>query len=147
MPQLARAALVALFVLVIAVTPLSATFRPAYFEVTLPDFSGWPGSFGAPSVVLEDRTGLVLGMAARQSSSPKSLPDDRLLVVSWVGGCSDQVTWLTFQATAGGYRIDRRVVDNGCPFMIALGRSIVLVLRAPLDASLVEFKALDASVQ
>jgi hypothetical protein len=140
--QLARAALAAVLVVMLAVAPLTAMFRPAHFEAWLePSF--W---YGPPKVVLEDRTGLVSGMVATDGPAPASAAD-RVLAVSWLGGCDEQVVWLTFESFGSGYRLDKRTASNGCVLLMGLRRTLILVLRAPVDPSTVEFEELESSVR
>lgn len=139
---LARAALVAVLMLMLAVTPLTAMFRPAHFEAWLqPSF--W---YGPPKVVLEDRTGLVSGMVATDAAAPAPAAD-RVLAVSWLGGCSEQVIWLTFESLGDGYRLDKRTASNGCVLLMGVRRTLVLVLRAPIDPSTVEFEEFESFVR
>ncbi|HYI22060.1 MAG TPA: hypothetical protein VEX62_05415 [Candidatus Limnocylindrales bacterium] len=146
---LARGLIVALLVLMVAVTPISAMFRPGYFEASLGYSLVNPSEswFGPARVALDDQTGLVLAFVALEKPPP-TLPDDRLLVVNWLGGCSEQLVSLTFRTTDLGYSIEKREFSNrSCTFLIGLDRSVVLTLRAPVDARTVEFDAQEASVQ
>ena len=140
--KIGRAVVVAVLVLMLAVTPLSAMFRPAYFEASL-RASLWDGP---PEVVLEDRTGLVSAMVAVDGTTLESA-DDQVLVLSWLGGCSEQIIWLTFHATGDGYRVEKQTARNGCQLLVGLPRTLILVLRAPVDPATVEFEALEASIR
>jgi hypothetical protein len=54
-------------------------------------------------VSLHDRTGLVVAMHAAAKPTEQNAPVDRLLVVSWLGGCGDHLIEMTFTAEANGY--------------------------------------------
>ena len=141
--KLARAATVALLILAVAVTPLSASFRPGVLETRFPAY----GLDSGPRVVFEDTTGLVQTIAIPRWSVEYEEQTDRILVVSWLGGCADRLYWLTFSQTPTGYRIAPRTVSFGCGYMIGLGRTLVLGLRAPIDPAIVEFQETEASVR
>jgi hypothetical protein len=139
-----RAAMIAVLVVLLAVTPLSAIFRPAYFEVVFPG----SGSVATLRVVVDDRTGLVAGLS-RVDFSPlidegvSNGPGEnrRALFVTLFGGCGDRLAWLTFDRGDGGFVIEERTTRYGCNFLIGLSRTVVLQLRAPVDASTVEFES------
>jgi hypothetical protein len=136
MSRAVRAALVAVLVLFVAVTPLSAIFRPGYFDFV------WPATghdlAPPPHVVLEDQTGLVAGFVPAAQEHAAAGPT-RSLSVSWLGGCDEQLVYITFYGSGGSYTLEKRTASNGCPFLVGIGRTVVLVLRAPVDPSSVHF--------
>ena len=141
---IARAALIAILVVLLAVTPLSAIFRPAYFEALFPA----EGIAVPLRVVLDDRTGLAAGFgpveAVRSGDGVENPAGNRrALIVSISGGCGDHQTWLTFDRSDDGFRIEARTSRWGCGFLILLTRDVVIHLRAPVDASTVEFESLN----
>ncbi len=136
---LARAVVVALLILVIAVTPLSAFLSGGVFEIWLPGHQ----FITRTRVVLEDHTGLVRGIAPAYSGRPndgvRALGrDGRTLIVQWMGGCDDPLTVLTFDRADAGYRIVERT-EHRCMFLIGIGRAVSVSLWAPLDAATVTF--------
>jgi hypothetical protein len=152
LPLILRATLIAVLVVLLAVTPLSAIFRPAYFEVVFPG----RGLGAAFSVVVDDRTGLVAGVSPVEfaehgpvSNGPGGIVSNgpggnrRVLFVSISGGCGDHLTWLTFEHVGDGFRIEARTTRVGCPYLMLLTRHVAIHLRAPVDASAVEFEALN----
>lgn len=90
---------------------------------------------------------MVLGISATDGDAPPSTPDDRLLVVSWLGGCFDQQIWLDFHRFGDGYRITKRQTNGGCPFMIGISRTVVIVTRLAIDPGAVTFEATEAKVR
>lgn len=132
--RVASALLIAFLVLAVAVTPLSATFQPGYFDL---QFVSPYGS--SLSVTLEDDTGLVMAFAGADSR-PSSQPGmTRSLTVDWEGDSDDSGIWMHFFAIDGGYRL----VETTTKYMsraigIGIGHRFVLVLRAPVDPSTVE---------
>jgi hypothetical protein len=136
MHRFLRAALVALLVLFVAVTPLSAIFRPGYFDAQ------WPATghdlAPPPHLVLQDETGLVAGLV-RGTGVRTTQGPTRALSISWLGGCDEQLIYLTFYGRDDGYVVDKRTTTNGCPFLIGIQRTVTLVLRAPVDPQSVQF--------
>jgi hypothetical protein len=136
MYRLGRAALVAVLVLFVAVTPLSAIFRPGYFDAQ------WPSTghdlAPPPHFVLEDQTGLVAGFVPAAQERTDAVPT-RSLSISWLGGCDEQLVYLTFYASGGGYAFEKRTTTNGCPFLVGIRRTVILALRAPVDPVSVRF--------
>ncbi len=51
----------------------------------------------------------------------------------------EQLVYLTFYERGGGYVVDKRTTTNGCPFLVGMQRAVILVLRAPIDPTLVHF--------
>ena len=150
MIRVARWVAVALFSVAVALTPLTATFSHSGFEAWFPRWGSFQQSRRSdrPHVRLRDRTGLVITMHAAGVEPEQNEPNDRLLVVSWLGGCSDQLIDMTFEAESDGYLISKReLTSNGCPFLVGLSRTIVLRLRQPVDAASVQFDALEGSVR
>ena len=144
MRRLGSVVVAGLLLVVIAVTPLSAFTSGGVFESKMPA-TGYPWSMPV-RVIVEDPTGTVLGIAAAQAWPPASRPDDRLLAVSWLGGCRDQQIWLTLAPTTGGYRVIKRETDNGCGLLMGIPRTVVMVTRLPIDPVTVSFEALGAEV-
>ena len=134
--RIAAGLLVAFMVLVVAVTPLSATTDRGYFELWLP--SSWPGP--RPHVVLFDDTGLVRAFVPdvsadiRDGVHPPS-GTTSTLHVSWVGGCGDRTIQLHLYPRSDSYELDERTQEDGCAFMIGIDRAFTLVLSAPIEAS------------
>ena len=105
---------VAFLVLVVAVTPLSATFRPAYFDmryVQLPIGSVF-------NATLEDQTGLVSGVTYAPEAEPTTSGLTSTLVVSWIGGCRNPDTYMRFFAVDGGYRLAEQTSGTWCQLLI-----------------------------
>ena len=128
---------------VLAFTNLNTVFHPGHFEAKFP---AWSAAYPAPTVVVEDRTGFVMAMAASGGREPFAQPDDRSLVISWLGGCSDDIVSLTLYNVGGSFVVDKQTIDNGCALDVGIQRSVMLVLRAPIDARRVQFDAFEASV-
>jgi hypothetical protein len=124
MVRIARSALVAVLVLFVAVTPLSAILRPGYFEVDMrrPD-----GSF---HVIAQDQTGLVAAMVPAVGSSVST---SRALHVRVDGACGDWSYYLVFYAVGDGYLIERHRTSGSCSLLYLASAEVVLVLRAPVD--------------
>jgi hypothetical protein len=142
--RLVRAAAVALLVLVMAVTPLAAFLSGGRLETRLPGSSLMPGAVPWVNVVLQDETGFVRAIApasgGRQRESVANPDGNRLaLVAAWFGGCGDRTVRLTFARAGDRFRLRQRTDEFGCPFMIAIGRSVVIVLWSPIDADAVDF--------
>jgi hypothetical protein len=138
--RIAAALLVAFMVLVVAVTPLSATTDRGYFELWLPSNGVEPGLVFRPHVVLFDDTGLVRAFVpdvaedVRDGVHP-SAGMTSVLHVSWVGGCGDTLIQLHLYPRSDGFELDERTQDNGCPFLIGISRSLTLLLSTPIDAA------------
>ncbi len=140
--RLARAIAVALLILVIAVTPLSAFLSGGVFEIWLPGDQ----FIARTRVVLEDHTGLVRGIAPaypdRIDDGVSALGSDRrTLFVQWMGGCGDPLTVLTFEGADVGYRIVERT-EHHCIFDLGIGRAVTVSLWSPVDAATVTFASL-----
>ena len=141
-----RTLAIAAFAFVIATTPLGSLLNGGVHEAWMPASAlgfGW----GRVKVIVEDRTGLVAGIAASDWGRPDPSPDDRMLVLGWLGGCSDQQIWLTLRAVGDGYRVDKSEIGNGCPFMVGIGRTVTMVTRAPVDPARVAFDAPEATIR
>lgn len=143
--RLARAAVVGVMVLALAITPLSVVLSAGHFETWLPSWD----VFGRTSlqVTMDDQTGLVRAITAAQSGELDRVinPGDKthVLVVSWMGGCSDRLAMLSFRATDAGLVLAERTIGWGCPLDIGLGRSVAISLWSPVDAATVKFESLD----
>jgi len=129
---------VAFMVLVVAVTPLSATTDRGYFELWLPSELVGPGL--RPHVVLFDDTGLVRAFVRDVSEDVRDgvqppAGSTSTLHVSWTGGCGDALIQLHFYASRDGYVFDERTQELGCSFMIGIGRAFTLLLTTPIEAS------------
>lgn len=120
-----RAALVALIVLLMAVTPLSAFLSGGRHETWLPGY----GSQARTRVVLLDHTGLVGAISpgdSRAESSPKTLS------VTW-HACGGGST-LTFGPYEGGFEVADQEFSS-CWF--GSWRALAIHLRTPIDPALV----------
>jgi hypothetical protein len=127
---------VAFLILTVAVTPLSATYQPGYFDLLLAS----PNRFD-PSirVTLKDDTGLVMAFVDAEGGPLGEPGKSRFLIVDWEGDSDDSGLWLHFFAIDGGYQLvematqfEHRAIGTG------IGHRFVLILRAPVDPSTVE---------
>lgn len=127
-----RGIAIALFVLVMAITPLSAFTSGGFFETWTSD------GFGQSiRVTLNDHTGLVRAIAPRLSESASQ--DPRVLTVDLVAGCGGYWANLDFRRLAEGYVVEHRVDRIGCPFLNLVGYGgVAITLWAPLDVSTVQ---------
>lgn len=143
--KLARAALVALLVLFMAVTPLSALISPGQFELTFADADLLSGR--RLSVTFVDQTGLVRSMAPAQATNSDAVTnlgtDGRTLIVSWGHGCGGYHTELVFERVGSGFLLSEQTHNWGCFFLILVSHAVAIHLWAPVDASLVEFASHD----
>ena len=130
--------LVLFLALLVSATPLSAVVSPGHFELRLPGDRLMPGFDMPLDVVLDDETGLVVGLVAAPHPNSVSSAATKALVVSWTGGCGDWVIAMRFSATTEGYRLTERTTDKGCQLFIGIDRSFVLVLYTPIDPATVE---------
>jgi len=142
--RVVRAAAVALLVLVIAVTPLAAFLSGGRLETRLPGSSLMTGALPWVNVVLQDETGFVRAIApasgGRQTGSVANPDGNRMAIVAtWFGGCGDRTVRLTFARAGDRFRLTQRTDRFGCPFMIAIGRSVLIVLWSPIEAASVDF--------
>jgi hypothetical protein len=141
--RLVRASAVALLVLVIAVTPLSAFLSGGRHETRLPGSTLMSGATPWVNVVLQDETGFVRSIAPASSEGLGSVhnPDGNhmALVATWFGGCGDRTVHLSFARDGDRFRLTERTDRFGCPFMIAVGRSVLIVLWSPITAADVDF--------
>lgn len=125
---------VAFLVLAIAVTPLSATYRPAYFDLRYVQ-----APIGSVlNATLEDQTGLVSGVAYAPDATPTNSGSTSTLVVSWIGGCEKPNIYMRFFAVDGGYRLAEQTTGTWCQLLIGNIRTFAMTLRAPIDAAAVE---------
>lgn len=140
--KLARAALVALLILFMAVTPLSALIAPGQFELTFADADLLSGR--RLTVTFADRTGLVRSMAPAAATNSGAVTnfgtDGRTLIVSWGHGCGGYHTELVFERMGSGFVLSERTHEWGCGYMILVGHAVAIHLWAPVDASTVEFE-------
>lgn len=138
--KLARAAVVALLILFMAVTPLSALIAPGEFEVT---FTTEYASDREFTVRLADRTGLVRGLAAAaarpgiQDAVTNFGVDGRMLIVEVEGSSCDYLAHLTFERAIGGFLISARTEGFSCVFGTLSSHVVAIQLWAPVDASTV----------
>jgi hypothetical protein len=88
--KVARALVAAALIGLMTVTPLSAVLEPGRHETRFPAM----GDIAALPVVLHDGTGLVSGiglaMQAMEDGVRNPAGNQRLLVVSWLGGACDR---------------------------------------------------------
>lgn len=130
---------VAAFVLVIAVTPLSAFTSGGIHEA-------WIGSQygrGPVRVVLGDRTGLV--RAITTVSLDRTYPrlvnadDRRTLLLNWYGRCSAYQLNLTFSPAPSGYTLAVEENSLTCSFFDPTkAGTIAITLWHPVDAATVQ---------
>lgn len=131
MTRLGRAALVALLVLLMAATPLSAILSGGTFETWLPGFQSDAYTRPRTRVVLLDHSGLVRALtpaAERAETTPMAL------AVSWYG-CGHST--LTFDRTDDGFLLAEQGLFVNC-MMFGDWRSVVIHLWSPIDPSTVE---------
>ena len=120
--KLARAALVAVLILMLAVTPLSAILTGTH-ETWLPGYGVRP----RVRVVLLDQTGLVQGIS---SAADRAQSAQSRLVVSWYG-CGHST--LTFDRADGGFLLTEHEVLP-CGFF-GNWRSLLIHFWSPIDPS------------
>ncbi len=139
--KVARAVVLAVLILLMAVTPLSALISPGHFEVQFAERDRLSGH--RVTVTLDDKTGLARGLSAWTDSrvgdgvAPSS--DGRILVVNLTGGCGTYLIELAFERASTGYVLRERTHESGCSFLILVGWTVAIHLWAPVDASTVEF--------
>jgi hypothetical protein len=144
--RLARAGVVALLILFMAVTPLSALIAPGEFEVTFTTENALDREF---TLRLADRTGLVRGLAVAaarpgiQDAVTNFGVDGRMLIVEIEGSSCDYVAHLTFQRALGGFQISARTEGFSCGIGTGSSHVVAIHLWAPIDASRVEFALAD----
>lgn len=144
--KVARAALVSLLVLLVAVTPLNALIQPGRFEVVIRGNEYTP----ALTVVLYDRTGLVKGIAAADPSDVDRDVDraDTVMFLAWGGGLCDASTQFTFERFDDGFRLTERTLGrSGICHLVLVGRSIAVHLWVAIDPATVEFDAIESRVR
>jgi hypothetical protein len=96
----------------------------------------------ALQIVLQDLTGLVTGITAREPglqpfdegvSNPPGHPN--ALIYTWVGGSCDTLTSITFERVADGFRLSATTKTTGDVCDLAgVFRGIEIALNAPVDA-------------
>jgi hypothetical protein len=138
-----RPAAIALFVLVMAVTPLSAFVSGGVFETWIPAHDGR----ARVRVVLQDQTGLVRAINASfdfdASRATDAMPDQRVLLVSWYGDCGQEYGLnLTFERDDPGYLVRTHAEALWCSFDPPGYGTIAITLWAPVDAATVRFEAM-----
>jgi hypothetical protein len=119
------------------------------FEIVLPGELDWPPPL---PVVVEDRTGLVHEIGQPALAGDFHFPTGVInmpgrldeLAVNWTSGaCTVGSTILFEGSTPEGYQLSVRTRDqhgpNPCP-AIGFGRTLVLHLKAPVDAAAVRFE-------
>jgi len=140
--RLARAAVAAVLIVLLAVTPLSALIAPGQFEIRFPALSAVDPAL---TVTLDDRTGLVRGLAI--AAVPRALPDavinygsdGRLLIVTLDGSSCDHLTELVLERVNSGFVISAKTWESGCSIGTGMTRAVAIILWAPVDASTVDF--------
>jgi hypothetical protein len=148
MAKLVRAAAVALLILVMTVTPLSAVLSAGHFETWLPS---WDMSGRASArVVLDDQTGMVRAMSPGLAAGPGDLDtvvnpggNRWVLVVTWGDSSCVRDVHLGLRPFEGGYVLDQRTTARSCGYLDLRGYSVAIHLWSPVDASLVDFVSLD----
>jgi hypothetical protein len=133
--RLARAVLVALMVLLMAVAPLSAFLSGGVHETWLPGY----GIGTRARVALLDHTGLVRAIAPRDGRTESS---PTTLAVSWYG-CGGST--LTFDRTREGFALEEQHVGS-CGISFAVTYSLHIHLSYPIDPESVDFLDPGASV-
>ena len=140
--KLARAFVIAVLVLLMAVTPLSALITPGQFELTFADADLLSGH--RLSVTFADRTGLVRSMAPAAATNSDSVTnwgtDGRTLIVSWGHGCGGYHTELVFEHAGSGFALSEQTYHWGCGFLILTRHAVAIHMWAPIDASTVVFE-------
>jgi hypothetical protein len=133
-----RPLLIALFVFLMAVTPLSAITSGGVFEIWLA-----PDPYTPPvRVVLKDHTGLVKGLGSAPSQAGvHELVSNRgsdltLLTVALEGSHCDYMTRLTLYRSGDGFVIRTQADGAWCVSGLVV-RELSISLWAPVDASLV----------
>ena len=138
MRRVIRALMVGLFVLVMAVTPLSATTSGGIHEAWI------RSEYGSDPirVVLKDLTGLVRGVAAftpdRQYPPLVNGDDDRTLVLNWFDYCPVYRLDVTFASAGDRYKLNLAAHSVSCSWFDrnAFG-TITIMLSHPVDAATV----------
>lgn len=139
--KFARATVVAVLILLMAVTPLSALISPGHFEFAYASRDALSGH--RLTVELEDRTGLVRGfgpafqLPGMFDGVSNQGDDESVLLVSWGHGCGAYLTQFTFDRAPDGYIVRERTLESGCPYMILIGHAVAIRLWMPIDASTV----------
>lgn len=138
--RFARSALVALLVLLFAVTPLSAFLSGGNFETWL------GGSYDRPLVriAITDHTGLVRQVTRAEIDSRGGGPvinpegNRRVLVVQVWGACGDFGVRMSFHKSSDGYVLHQKNQRFGFCLSGMWGHgSVALILWAPVDAATV----------
>lgn len=132
----ARPAVIALLVVVMAITPLALMFRPAYFDVVFPGY----GFQETLHVTLEDRTGLADGMSSgldqRMVDPVQNLAGNPNVLLALVSddSCTTS-TWLTLDAAGTGYHLEAQMAKGSCAIGTGSHQSVAIHLRLPVDAA------------
>jgi hypothetical protein len=131
--RVAASLLVALMILVMAVTPLSAVVRPGDFELPFQTL-GFCGATQA-TALLHDETGMVQALSLSSDWTEREHPQTatRALLVDWDG--DSDVTGLAIEVSAANdrYRIAIETWKLPCPIGVGLGLRFQILLRAPVD--------------
>ena len=142
--RLVRPLVIALLMLLMAVTPLSALIAPGEFEVRFRrDESAQPFEPYGFTVRLKDRTGLVRALSpwvsvpGIQAAVTNQGADGRLLVVEWDGSSCDSLSRLTFDRAGHGFLIRVSTDEVGCFIGSGASHAVGLHLWAPVDAATV----------
>lgn len=144
MKPFVRAAVIAVFVLVIAVTPLSAITSGGHFEYRYPA-RGMFDPLGH-RVTLDDRTRLAAGIGPAQPGGRDGVTNlagsGNWLLVEWSAGGCDTTSSLLFERSGAGYQLTVTSGGRTCAFLSLMTYAIVVRLWSPIDASTVEFAPL-----
>ena len=132
--RLAAAALAAVLILVVAVTPLEAIIRPGHFELSVPALS-----IAGPrvDVSLDDQTGLIGGLALADAN-PNLTASSRVLIVPWEGDSCGAVVSMQFSTSGDRYRLVQQTASQRCVVGTGFGLRLALLLRAPIDPTHVD---------
>jgi len=132
--RLAAAALAAVLILVVAVTPLEAIIRPGHFELAVPALS-----IAGPrvDVSLDDQTGLIGGLALADAN-PNLTASSRVLIVPWEGDSCGAVVSMQFSTSGDRYRLVQQTASQRCVVGTGFGLRLALLLRAPIDPTHVD---------
>jgi len=132
--RLAAAALAAVLILIVAITPFEAIVRPGHFELSVP-----ASSIAGPRVdaSLDDQTGFVSALALADAN-PGLTASSRVLIVPWEGDSCGSVVSMQFSTSGDRYRLAQQTARQPCSMGIGLSLRFALLLRAPIDPTQVE---------
>lgn len=128
---------------IVALVLVACTAGGGRFELVV------PGEDGAPALplALEDRTGLVSGIARRdrgvllhEDGVANAPGRSDLLAVTWVTGFCTEASGMIFERAAGGYVLTVVTRDRPGPCeLVGFVRTVIIQLTAPVDAATVHF--------